>query len=1692
MDKSIRYHQEEIKMNKKFRVLLSAFLSVAIVTSSMPLTAVADSFGNYAGSAFTVDAAESTAEETVSAPAAANPMLSIIEARKNASAEDIAALKKKIADGEANGSCGASATWSIDNSLTLTVSGSGAMTGYTSSNYYLNAPWQEYAPVVTKIVIGDEITSIGTYDFSGFVAVTSLTIGKGVSSVDGGAFYGCTALANLSFSSSNTLTNIGDGAFYDCTPLKSLSLPTTVTAIGAEAFAGCKAITSVNVPAGVTALNKKVFYGCESLKTVTLNSGVTSIEENAFGACIGLESIALPETLTNIGEEAFNGCSSLTTVNGNSTLVFPKNVATIGERAFANCNAIQSVIFAVVDEDGEITASSNISNIAKEAFSGCVGLTNLVIVGTAEEPAVIGDSAFAKTTNLKGVTLENVSSIGKSGFYQSGIQSIALNEGLVTINDSAFESTSLTSVKFPSTVADVKQKAFQNCLRLESVSFADNAAVSFAGNVFNGCISLKTLNLEGVKVYGQEMFKGCTALTEVTLSKTAIAEEKDEKTGRVTAVTQGQKVFSGCTALKKVNAPEGVKVLCPQMFLDCPITEFTIPSTVVLSRAAFMDHKDLKKVVSNAEALGSDVFSDCENLTDVTLNNTKFLGGSATDDPYTAADKKGNAFACCTNLESITLPETLVFIYPGCFQDCFGLTEITIPDSIDQLQSGLFENCKNLSKVEYSDDVVLFGDELFKDCVALKEIKVPDTLCVIGYNAFSGCTGITSMIIPEGVTEIEKETFSGCTSLRAVFLKGDVTSIGNKAFYNCGNLNNYEGLQIAVDNDWQPFSIPSAVTNIGSEAFSGCTYLDCEIPAGVTTLGDKAFYNCENLGKTAAVALPLGITKIGTGTFYNCKNLPNVAIGSNVTTIGGSAFYGCCSEKFTRITIPAAATQIGSSAFEGCTNLETVTILSGTKNLTLGVKAFYNCENLSSVTLPTNLTSIGANAFENCKKLEGVLISSGVTSLGNAAFKGCSSLKTAALSATQIKTLGNEVFSGCSSLTMVELPDSVTSIGSSAFEGCSSLAAVTIPGGVTTLNNSAFKDCVLLESIVIPVGVKSFGSQTFKGCPALTAAIVLSVNTCKTKPFDGADNVTIYCYEGAGIADYAADNEIPYEYLEGSNGSYLVVLKQPKDVTDIKFGETAEFSVKVATEGTPTYTWYYKLPGSTSYTEAPGANSDKYSVVLNEDNNGIKVYCKIESVSSIDESKVNTVETEEVVAVHLPAPSIKSAEVAVDSITLTWSEIDTAESYEVYRADSANGEKTKLGTSTTTSYRDTTVEGNTQYYYFVVAVDSDTEAGSEYSAAYAVKSAEGKIESFVERLYTKLLGRASDATGKANHVKNLKNGKTAAEVSKSFVLGTELAGKKLSNEEFVKRMYSTFLNRTPSAKEVTRWATTLDNGCSYAYVFSKFVASAEFKKLCSDYGITPGTYTVTESRDKNENITAFVSRMYTTLLGRSYDVTGLNNNTAILIKSGTAADVGKKFVLGTELANKKLSNSEFVKRMYQTFLNRTPSSGEITRWATTLDNGCSYGYILKKFVASTEFKNLCAKYGINAGTYTTTENRDHNENITAFVSRMYTKALGRKYDIKGLNSNTGRLIKGEMTAAEVAEYFILSAEFENRKLTDEQFVTTLYSALFNRNPDATGKAKWLAKLKAGTSRKEVLKGFTSATEFKNLVKSFGL
>lgn len=81
-----------------------------------------------------------------------------------------------------------------------------------------------------------------------------------------------------------------------------------------------------------------------------------------------------------------------------------------------------------------------------------------------------------------------------------------------------------------------------------------------------------------------------------------------------------------------------------------------------------------------------------------------------------------------------------------------------------------------------------------------------------------------------------------------------------------------------------------------------------------------------------------------------------------VTSIGGSAFYGC--SKLASVTIGNSVTSIGKSAFSGCSKLASVTIPNSVTSIGWG--AFHGCSELASVTIPNSVTSIGDYAFYNC------------------------------------------------------------------------------------------------------------------------------------------------------------------------------------------------------------------------------------------------------------------------------------------------------------------------------------------------------------------------------------------------------------------------------------------------------------------------------------------------------------------------------------------------------------------------------------------------------------------------------------------------------------------------------------------------------------------------------------------------------
>lgn len=214
-----------------------------------------------------------------------------------------------MADEAQSGTCGDDLTWVLENSV-LTISGTGKMDDYGLKD----APWHDARDVVTGIVIGDGVTSIGNSAFRGFYALTSVTIGKKVAS-------------------------IGDWAFGQCAKLGDVTLPGGLKTIGGTAFSGCVSLKSVVIPDSVTSIGGFAFSGCIGMASVKIGSNVTSIGENAFNGCVGLTKVVIPEGVKSIEVRTFSGCTKLETV------VIPKTIAKIGDNTFAYCSSLADIAF---------------------------------------------------------------------------------------------------------------------------------------------------------------------------------------------------------------------------------------------------------------------------------------------------------------------------------------------------------------------------------------------------------------------------------------------------------------------------------------------------------------------------------------------------------------------------------------------------------------------------------------------------------------------------------------------------------------------------------------------------------------------------------------------------------------------------------------------------------------------------------------------------------------------------------------------------------------------------------------------------------------------------------------------------------------------------------------------------------------------------------------------------------------------------------------------------------------------------------------------------------------------------------------------------------------------------------------------------------------------------------------------------
>ncbi len=243
-----------------------------------------------------------------------------------------------------------------------------------------------------------------------------------------------------------------------------------------------------------------------------------------------------------------------------------------------------------------------------------------------------------------------------------------------------------------------------------------------------------------------------------------------------------------------------------------------------------------------------------------------------------------------------------------------------------------------------------------------------------------------------------------------------------------------------------------------------------------------------------------------------------------------------------------------------------------------------------------------------------------------------------------------------------------------------------------------------------------------------------------------------------------------------------------------------------------------------------------------------------------------------------------------------------------------------------------------------------------------------------------------------------------------------------------------------------------------------------------------------------DKVEAYVTRCYQIILCRAPDAGGLNNWVNEL-NSGrkAAAEIIEQFVASAEFQNKNLSNADAVEILYKAMLGRGSDQAGKADWVAKLDAGQHLTAVINGFSGSAEFKAICDSYGINPGTVAVQENPGAaNEKIKAYVERCYQIILGRGADEGGLNTWMDELTSGRKAAAEIIEQFVASAEFQNKKLSNNDSVEILYKAMLGRGSDPAGKASWVEKLDAGQDLTAVINGFCGSAEFKAICDSYGI
>ena len=518
------------------------------------------------------------------------------------------------------------------------------------------------------------------------------------------------------------LTEIGMGAFMECTALKQVIIPETVKTIGKSAFKDCSSLESMTLP----------FIGRDSDSTndntcyLGYIFGGDNADANETSVPTSLKTIALHEGIDRIG---LKSCQETRIKN----VILPDSLETVGLYSFYNCQDLENVTF---------NSSSKLNLIAALAFAYCAklktfdipetvtyignyafeqtGLTSIVIPANCDH---VVDGAFFNCTSLRSMTIRSSIKTTANGndHYRLG-WFFAPNSVSTDDNTTQWIPNSLKEVVVD--CASIPDYAFKNCTAIERIVVKESVT-SIGAGAFMGCSSLKELTVPYVGAQATDTSAKAKLGYFFTDASTAVDENyvyntyapASLETVTITGSDNGHVIreyaFAKNETVKHIVLGEKLTEIGMWAFYRSAVETINLDNVVTLRECALYNCYYLKDIGTpkKLENIEEFTFYGCITLPKADLSEAPL------NIPTNSSSI--SIFQRCTLLKEVKLPtncSTFKAIPSQMFDACYCLETVYIPDSVVFIGNSAFGWCYSLTSIRLHNEITSVGGTAFRDC----------------------------------------------------------------------------------------------------------------------------------------------------------------------------------------------------------------------------------------------------------------------------------------------------------------------------------------------------------------------------------------------------------------------------------------------------------------------------------------------------------------------------------------------------------------------------------------------------------------------------------------------------------------------------------------------------------------------------------------------------------------------------------------------------------------------------------------------------------------------------------------------------------------------------------------------------------------------------------------------------------------